>query len=193
MHNRWCLSQGPIHRRHVVHVKIGRHDDRGSLGLELTWRHGILRLRRLVRVPLLLHLLHVLGVTVRRSILLLMIGVVGSIGIVMDRRVALRRQRVVLLLSLSPPRYKWAWHHEPRARMLPLQSVAGQRPSGQRARQREESSEGRSATVSAWGGTAGEAGGDGLLSGGSRVEKYCWGPAERESRDRRWTGCGETR
>jgi hypothetical protein len=105
MHNRRCLSHGPVHRRHVIHVKVGRHNDGRSLGLKLTWRHGILRLRRLVRVPL-LHLLHVLGVTVRRSILLLLVGVVGSIRIVMDRRVALRRQRIVLLLlSLSPPRY----------------------------------------------------------------------------------------
>jgi hypothetical protein len=93
----------------------GDYDRRGMrLRLELTRRHGILRRGRrlLVGVPL-LHRLHVLGVSVRRAILLQM--VIGRrIGIMVDRRVCLRRDvvMVVLLLGLPPPRHVGAGHHE---------------------------------------------------------------------------------
>lgn len=98
--------------------------------LELAWRHGILRLSLMVRVPL-RHLLHVLGI-VRMAVVL---GVaIVHVGVVVDRRVRLRRDVVVVLVILPPSlvhrtgrRTMRAWHHGQQAAMLPLQSVAGRR------------------------------------------------------------------
>ena len=57
------------------HVQVRRDYDRRGMGLrlELARRHGILRRGRrwlLIRVPLLLHRLHVLGVAMGRPVLL---------------------------------------------------------------------------------------------------------------------------
>lgn len=88
------------------------------LRLELARRHGILRRRRglLVGVPL-LHRLHVLGIAMRRAILLKV--VVGrGIGVMVDGRVCLWGDVVVvvLLLGLPPPRHIRTGHHEGWAR-----------------------------------------------------------------------------
>src|SRR5436309_3015847 len=114
MHNGWRLAHGSIYRR-WRHMQVrGDHDGR-RLGLELAWRHGILRRRQrrrlLVGVPL-LHLLYVLGIALRRAILLLEL-VVLRIGVVVYRRMRLRGNLVVvLLLGLPAPRYIRARHHE---------------------------------------------------------------------------------
>ena len=90
-----------------------------GLRLELARRHSILgrwRRRLLIRVPLLLRGLHVLGIGVGRAILLEM--VVGrGIGVVMDGRVCLGRDMMVVmvmvvLLLLPSARHIRAGHHE---------------------------------------------------------------------------------
>lgn len=81
MDNGRCLPHGAIDWR--SHVQVRGHYDGRRVRLELARRHDILRRRRLlVGVPLLLHVRHVLGIAVRRSILLgvvvLCIGVVDG-------------------------------------------------------------------------------------------------------------------
>lgn len=115
------------------------------MGLELPRGHRILVLRLMIRV---VPLLHLLGIRrgVRRSIVLRV--VVGHIRIV-DRRVRLRRDMVVVLRVTLPPswmerygrRYVRAWHHERPASVLPSQSGAGW--GIQRARQRGEHASGK--------------------------------------------------
>jgi hypothetical protein len=122
------------------HVRVRRDYHRRALRLELARGHGILRLRQwlqrglLIEVPLrhLLHLLHVLGVAVRRAILLRLVLVVVGVGIVMDGRVSLRGHLVVvLLLGLPAPRHVLAGHHGRPARTCCLhsQSLARDRAS----------------------------------------------------------------
>jgi hypothetical protein len=99
--------------------------------LELARRHNILRLRlrMMVGVPLRRHLLH--GIAVGRPVMLRV--VVLRIGIVVHRRVCLRRHVVVVLVVLPAAlvhragrRAMRARHHgQLAARMLPSQSVAG--------------------------------------------------------------------
>ena len=118
MDNGRRLAHGTVDWRD--HVQMRRdYNGRGMrLRLELARRHGILRRRRglLVGVPL-LHGLHVLWIAVRRAILLKM--VVGrGIGVMVDGRVCLWGDVVVvvLLLGLPPPRHIRAGHHEGWAR-----------------------------------------------------------------------------
>jgi hypothetical protein len=132
VHNGRCLTQSTVDRRHGSHVRMGGNYDWRRMRLELTWRHGVLGLRLVVGVPL-RHLLHVLGVAVRRHIVLLGVMVLG-IRIVVHRRMRLRRDVMVVLVILPPSlvhgtgrRTMRAWHHGWQAAMLPLQSVAGQR------------------------------------------------------------------
>ena len=91
-----------------------------------------LRLRLVVRVvPLLLHLLGI-GRRVRRAIVLWVM--VRDVGVVMDWRMCLRRDVVVVLvITLAPSlmerhgwRYVRAWHHGRQARCcLHSQALAG--------------------------------------------------------------------
>jgi hypothetical protein len=110
-------------------VRVRGDDDGRRMRLELAGRHSILRLRLVVRVPL-RHLLHVLGIAVRRHIVLGM--VVLRIRVVVHRRMCLRRNMVVVWVLLPPSlvhgtarRTMRAWHHGRQAAMLPLQLVAG--------------------------------------------------------------------
>jgi hypothetical protein len=93
--------------RHVGHVRMRRDDDRRAMGLVLARRH-VLGLQRELRlllvgiVPLrhvLLLLLLLVGRRVRRYIVL---GVVVLRVGVVDGRVCLRREVVVLGLALPP-------------------------------------------------------------------------------------------
>jgi hypothetical protein len=109
------LAHGAVDWRR--HVQVGRNHDRRDMGLrlELARRHGILRRGRrwlLIRVPLLLHRLHVLGIAVGRAILLeVMVG--GGVGVVVHGRVCLGRHVVVVVLLLLPSaRHIRAGHHE---------------------------------------------------------------------------------
>jgi hypothetical protein len=140
MHNGRCLSHCAIHWRHRgCHVRVRRNYHRRGVRLELTRRHGVLRLqlRLVVRVPL-RHLLHLL-VAVGRPIVLRV--VVLRIGVVVDGRVRLGRHVMGVVLVLLPASLVVhgaigramaavrAWHHgrEREAAMLPLQLVAGQK------------------------------------------------------------------
>lgn len=113
------LTHGAIDWR--GHVQVRRDYDRRGMGLrlELARRHGILRRGRrwlLIRVPLLLHRLHVLGVAMGRPVLLEVV-VRGGIGVVVDGRVCLGRDMVVVILLLLPPtRHIRAGHHERQTR-----------------------------------------------------------------------------
>lgn len=111
MHDGWRLPHRSIHWWYVRHMGVRGDYDRRPLRLELARRHGVLwlGLRRLVGVPL-LHGLHVLGIAVGRTILLLVV-VVGRIWVVVDGRVRLRRHLVVVLLfNLPSARHIRAWH-----------------------------------------------------------------------------------
>jgi hypothetical protein len=114
-----------------------RRDYHGrGMRLKLARRHGILRLGLVIGVPL-RHLLHVLGIAVGRSIVLLGVMVLCIrvvVMVVMHGRVCLGRDVVVVLVLLPPSlvhgtgrRTMRTWHHGRQAAMLPLQSVAGQR------------------------------------------------------------------
>jgi hypothetical protein len=129
------LTHGSIHWRR--HVQVRRHHYGRTVGLrlELARRHRILLGRRwlLVGIPL-LHGLHVLGITVGRAILREV--VVGrGIGVVVHRRVSLRRDMVVvLLLGLPTTRHIRTGHHE-RYTLCCLHSRRRQGPSDQLVRQ----------------------------------------------------------
>lgn len=115
MDNRRRLTHGAIDWGRHVQVRRNYHGRRMRLRLKLTRRHGVLRRGRrwlLIRVPLLLHRLHVLGIAVGRAILLEVV-VRGDIGVVMDGRVCLGRDMVVVVLLLLPStRHIRAGHHE---------------------------------------------------------------------------------
>jgi hypothetical protein len=123
VNDRRRLTERTVHRGHACHVRVRGDDDGRGLGLELARRHVVLRLRLVVRVPL-LHVRHLLRVAVRRAIV-----VVGRVGVVIDGRVCLRRWSIVVLLvrvlHLLPALVVWptgrnvAWHHGRQATMLP--------------------------------------------------------------------------
>jgi hypothetical protein len=119
MDNRRRLTHGAIDWGRHVQVRRNYHGRRMRLRLKLTRRHGVLRRGRrwlLIRVPLLLHRLHVLGIAVGRAILLEVV-VRGGIGVVMDGRVCLGRDMVVVVLLLLPStRHIRAGHHERQTR-----------------------------------------------------------------------------
>lgn len=96
------LHQRPVDVRHVRHVRMRRDDDGRAMGLVLARRH-VLGLQRelllllLVGIVPLRHVLLLVGRRVRRHIVL---GVMVLRVRVVDGRVCLRREMVVLGLTL---------------------------------------------------------------------------------------------
>jgi hypothetical protein len=120
MCDRGCLPERAVHGSHGRHVRVRGDDDGRAMGLEVARGHRVLmvlrlRLRLVVGVVPLRHLL-VVGRRVRRSIVLRVVVRVVDVG-VMDRRVRLRRQMVVLMVGLPSPgmgRHRGrvrTWHH----------------------------------------------------------------------------------
>jgi hypothetical protein len=180
VHNGRRLTHGAVDGRHM---RMRRDYNGRGVRLELAWRHDILRLRLVVRIPL-RHLLHVLGIAVGGRIVL---GVVVlRVRVVVHRRMRLWRHVVVVLVILPPSlvhgtgrRTMRAWHHGRQAAMLPLQSVAGQTDQAANVR-----GNGRGRRAASWAiarttrgvmgtGARGRAG-----CGEAGEDNYCWDAEE---------------
>ena len=146
------------------------------MGLVLPLGKGVLMLRMLVWIVPLLHHLRRIRRRVRSSIVLRM--VVLGVGIVMDRRVSLRRDMVLVVVLTLPAALvhrhgRWdvgAGHHCPAGTGDAFTVSAGQRPSYQTVRDD---------------GAPKGAGLDADASGDRVLERRRWGEA--------WTGRGRGR